>query len=172
MSRLTPEQSARIAADAAIRLAGGQHPHGTEADLVRLFLEQEECGHHEERLGTTPHDTFIREFRFQFGRADLIAFHVDGGATVIEAKDGTCGYTHVVAGIGQAGLYAAQLSLTHGALKRVRKALLWSSTGDKALDALIELACLQAGVIPLPTATMRCLMANGAAVRAEFEATP
>ena len=105
---------------------------------------------------------------FRYGRADLVLFHVDGSATVVEAKDGSRGYTHVVAGIGQAGLYATQLAMSKGAIKKVRRALLWSSTGDAMLDALIEESCLQAGVVPVPWPSMRVLQETTLATIAEM----
>jgi hypothetical protein len=36
-------------------------------------------------------DTLICEMAFKYGRADIVIFHVDGSASVIEAKDGTKG---------------------------------------------------------------------------------
>lgn len=154
----------RIAREAALKLARGDHTHGSEADLVALFMEQEATGRHEPMIGAGPHDTIAREMKLRFGRADIVVFHVDGGATVIEAKDGAQGYHHVVGGIGQASLYAAQLAITRGAIKYVRKALLWSSTGDAFLDAVIDAACRQANTIPLEWPAMRVLMANRDAV--------
>lgn len=91
-------------------------------------------------------------------------FHVDGSASVIEVKDGTKGYNHVVSGIGQAALYSVQLAMTKGAIKRVRKCLLWTSTGDTLLDGVIEDACEQAGAIPMPWQSMASLMASREAV--------
>jgi hypothetical protein len=85
----------------------------------------------------------------RFGRADIVVFHADGSASVIEAKDGSKGYAHVVAGIGQASLYAVQIAMAKGAVTRVRRALLYSSTGDILQDACVEAACEQASVIPL-----------------------
>ena len=95
-------------------------------------------------------DTAVYEMSFKFGRADIVIFHVDGSASVIEVKDGSRGYAHVVAGIGQAALYAAQLAMNKGALTKVRKCLLWTSTGNLDLDAMIEDTCLQSGTVPLP----------------------
>lgn len=95
-------------------------------------------------------DTIVYEMAFKFGRADIVIFHKDGSASVIEVKDGTQGYRHVVAGIGQAGLYASQLAMNKNTLTIVRKCLLWTSTGDVSLDAIIENSCEQANVIPMP----------------------
>ena len=94
-------------------------------------------------------DTVVTEMSFKYGRADIVVFHIDGSATVIEAKDGSNGYNHVVAGIGQASLYASQLANKRVNLKEVRRALLWSSSGDRDEDDQIKEACLMAGVIPM-----------------------
>lgn len=150
---------------AAELLASKTCPTGNESDLVRLFCELEEQGRHDEAIGTKSSDTIVREMVFRFGRADIVVFHQDGAATVIEAKDGAKGYNHVVAGIGQVGLYAAQLAMTRGAITRVRRALMWTSTGDQFLDALIAEVCDQAGVVPVPWPSSRVLAANCAAVR-------
>ncbi|MFL9943718.1 hypothetical protein [Paraburkholderia graminis] len=138
--------------------------HGIERDIVNLFKEQIQTGHLEDRIPMTAHDKVVYEMALKFGRADIVVFHFDGSASVIEVKDGTKGYNHVVSGIGQAALYATQLAATKGALKRVRKCLLWSSTGSIALDATIEAACEQAGVVPLPWQSMASLMATREAV--------
>jgi hypothetical protein len=95
-------------------------------------------------------DTVVYDMHFRFGRADIVIFHVDGSATVVEAKNGDQGYKNVVSGIGQAALYAAQLSMNKGALTRVRKALLWTSTGSIESDAAVQDACLLADTVPLP----------------------
>lgn len=136
---------------------------------MRLFLQQEETGHHDTHLGTTRHDTIVCEMAFKYGRADVVVFHKNGSATVIEAKDGSKGYNHVVSGLGQASLYAAQLSIAKGAVRAVRKALMWTSTGDAWCDALIEWACRDANTISLPWPAMPVLMKNEAEIMALFE---
>ena len=138
--------------------------HGVERDIVNLFRESFQAGIYEDRIPLTGADTIVYEMALKFGRADIVVFHIDGTASVIEVKDGTKGYNHVVSGIGQAGLYAAQLAATKGALKRVRKCLLWSSTGSIELDGTIEETCEQASVIPLPWQSMDSLMASREAV--------
>lgn len=140
-------------------------PHGVESDIVRLFREQFQTGHLEDRIPMTACDIPVYEMSFKFGRADVVIFHIDGSASVIEVKDGTKGYAHVVAGIGQACLYAAQLAMTKGAVRLVRKCLLWTSTGDIALDGVIEEACESAKVVAIPWQSMRSLMATQEAVR-------
>lgn len=94
-------------------------------------------------------DTIVYEMSFKFGRADIVIFHADGSASVIEVKDGSKGYNHVVAGIGQAGLYAAQLGMSKGALSKVRKCLLWTSVGNLEADVAVTIACEQSNTIPL-----------------------
>lgn len=138
-------------------------PHGVEYDLIQQFKESTECGYFDERIPHTAACTCRYEQSFKYGRADIVIYHVDGSASVIEVKDGTKGYTHTVSGIGQATLYATQLAMSKGAVTKVRRCLMWSSTGDIQLDVLIEVACEKAGVIALPTASMKKIMACRAA---------
>jgi hypothetical protein len=153
----------RIEAETHAILASGA-PHGIEKDVVRLFRESVSAGVLEDRIPMSEHDTVVYEMALKFGRADIVVFHLDGSASVIEAKDGSNGYNHVVSGIGQAALYAVQLAMSKGAVKRVRKCLLWTSTGNILLDGVIEEACEHAGVIPLPWQSMASLMATGEAI--------
>jgi hypothetical protein len=123
-------------------------------------------------------DTIVFEMRFQFGRADIVMFHVDGSATVVEVKNGSNGYNSVASGIGQANLYAAQLANARNSLTKVRKCLLWTSTGNSAEDAAIVSACELAGVVPAligrtANSLMAVMDAMGSAmqnVRLELEA--
>lgn len=138
--------------------------HGVERDIVALFRESVSAGVFEDRIPMTAHDSIVYEMSLKFGRADIVVFHVDGSASVIEVKDGTKGYNHVVSGIGQAALYACQIAMIRGAVRRVRKCLLWTSVGDIQADATIEQACEDAGVVPLPWQSMRSLMASREAV--------
>lgn len=142
-----------VAAKAAI--ARGYAPLGDESDIVRAFLETHACGFSDERLPLQQADTILCEQVLRYGRADIVVYHVDGTISVIEAKDGSKGYTAVVAGIGQATLYAAQLGQTKGVARCIRRCLMWASTGDLLLDVLIEDACRAAGVVPLPMASAR-----------------
>lgn len=100
-------------------------------------------------------DAVIYEMQLKHGRADIVIFHVDGTASVIEVKDGSHGLTHVLAGIGQATAYAVQVGAVHGAVRRVRRCLLWTSTGELAQDALVEDACKEAGVVPMSWGSLR-----------------
>lgn len=138
--------------------------HGVESDLVSRFVSVIECGHFDERLPLSQHDTIVLEMALKYGRADIVIFHVDGSASVIEAKNGSHGYNHVVCSIGQASLYASQLAMTKGSVTKVRKCLLWSSTGNLLLDGAIEDACECANTIALPWPTMSKVMAVQEAV--------
>lgn len=141
--------------------------HALEKHLVQSFVQLQAAGCYEEMLPTSPEDTIIEEMAFRYGRADLVIFHIDGSATVIEAKDGSKGYSHVVGGIGQAGLYASQLGSAKGGVTRVRRCLMWSSTGDDVLDLLIGETCLKAGVVPLCRLSSYELVEIGRRVLAE-----
>ncbi|WP_156179941.1 hypothetical protein [Delftia lacustris] len=142
--------------------------HGVERDVVDLFRESVAAKVFEDRIPMTEHDTVVYEMALKFGRADIVVFHVDGSVSVIEVKDGTKGYNHVVAGIGQAALYACQIAMSKATLKRVRRCLLWTSVGDIQADGAIEQACEDAGVIPLPWQSMKSLMATTEAMRNLF----
>lgn len=151
------------------RLIQEELPRGLESDLVRMFVESFECGIMEDRIPLTSNDSIVREMSFRYGRADIVVFHSDGSASVIEAKDGSKGYSHVVSGIGQAAMYATQLAMTKGAITRVRKCLMWTSAGSVEVDAVIESACISAGVVPLPWPSMGELMASLQASRNVLE---
>lgn len=138
--------------------------HGKETDIVRFFMHSYLGDCQETRIPMSRNDTVVREMAFKFGRADIVVFHIDGSASVIEVKDGTKGYNHVVSGIGQAGLYAAQLAINKQTLKSVRKCLLWTSTGNVSLDAIIEDVCENSGVIALPWAELSLHLAQEKAV--------
>lgn len=140
-----------------------ESPHGVESDIVQAFRESVECGHFDPLLSMTSRDTVVYELALRFGRADIVVFHFDGSASVIEVKDGAKGYNHVVCGIGQAALYAVQLA-QKDAVKRVRKCLLWTSTGNASLDGVIQTACEQANVLPLPWQSTASLMAMRQAI--------
>lgn len=137
---------------------------GTEADIVALvrnvFLPFPQFVNSIRALGIDLRkDTAVYELRFQFGRADIVVFQSDGGATVIEVKNGDHGYQNVVAGIGQVGLYAAQLGMDKASLRYVRRCLLWTSTRSAEGDEAIEAACKEAGVHPVILGPLRRLIA-------------
>lgn len=87
----------------------------------------------------------IRRARFEFtigcGRADLVLFHADGSASLVEAK-GDESIRDVVAGIGQLLLYDTQW--TRSRPKTLRKILCAPVDGEKG--AAILPACAAAGV--------------------------
>ncbi len=147
-----------------IAIAATGLPHGMESDILRLFKAEASTENFEDRIPLTKLDTIVYEMAFKFGRADIVVFHIDGSASVIEVKDGTKGYNHVVAGIGQAALYASQLGMNKGALTKVRKCLLWTSTGNVFLDGLIEECCESAGTTPLPWGNLGVHLAYAQAV--------
>lgn len=149
-------------------LATRTQPHGTEAYLVQVFMESMETGHFDERLPITAACSAVCEQPFKYGRADIVIYHCDGSVSVIEAKNGDAGYTQVVSGIGQSTLYAVQIA-TKGIAKKVRRCLLWSGTGDSELDAMIDIACTEAGVISLSMPTMRIMTATREAIRTAVE---
>jgi hypothetical protein len=130
-------------------LLKGPRVHGTEKDLVRSFLGRLKEHSYYGLVLYSPYDKVIPEMRMRYGRADITIFHVDGTASVIEAKDGSYGYGHVVSGLGQVVSYGAQLALINASVKRVRRYLLWSSTGNESLDSFIVDMCIDAKVIPL-----------------------
>lgn len=146
-------------------ILSGPPIHGLESDLVRAFRECFECGQHEDRIPMTSSDTVVYEMSLKYGRADIVVFHSDGSASVIEVKDGTKGYNHVVSGIGQASLYAVQIGMSKGAITKVRKCLLWTSVGSDIADEVIQRACVGAGIVPLPWQSLRSIMASREAVR-------
>lgn len=146
----------------------GTIPPGHERDLVRAFVITHERGHYDDQTNCGPGDKLVCEMSFRYGRADLVVFHIDGSATVIEAKDGDKGYNHVVSGIGQAGLYAAQLQM-QGKVSRVHRALLWSCTGKPEVDILIHLTCWKAGVIPCEWPHMHKIVACEKAARDAYQ---
>ena len=123
---------------------------GSEAELVNFELVNlKNCLIEESDIPISKEDTIVKEMSFKYGRSDIVIFHIDGSATVIEAKDGMNGYRHVVSGIGQVSLYASQLINKKVSLKVVRRALLWSSSGDMDIDNQIAEACRLAGVISM-----------------------
>jgi hypothetical protein len=165
-----PKKPTRVdwdAIEAAYRQIMGdkaEMPRGVEADITRMFVSASSVGVGEDRIPMSVLDTVVCEMAFKFGRADIVVFHIDGSASVIEVKDGTRGYNHVVSGIGQAGLYAAQLAMSKGALTLVRKCLLWTSAGNVVADSLIEEACEQSNTVALPWGLLSKHMAYERAV--------
>ncbi|HOW46158.1 MAG TPA: hypothetical protein P5305_04065 [Rubrivivax sp.] len=136
----------------AFDLLAGAAERNDERAIVMLFQSLAAAGAlGEDRLPIDPVvDTVVYWVNLPHGQADIVAFHADGAASVIEVKDGDAGARSVLAGIGQVGYYAIQLGMARARLKEIRRALLWTSTGSAEQDARIEMACEQAGVVPLP----------------------
>lgn len=141
-------------------LASRTSKHGTEKDLVQLFRELFETGHYDDLIPLTAECSILYEQCFKYGRADIVVYHSDGSVSVIEAKNGSTGYTHVVSGIGQATMYAVQMGGSRGAVTRIQRCLLWTGTEDMLLDVTIEDACRAAGVISLAMPPMKVIMAT------------
>lgn len=140
-------------------LAAQNMLQGHESDIVKtikILIGMGLCP--DELIPWKPEDTVVYEMVLKYGRADIVFFHIDGSATVVEVKDGTKGYSHVVAGIGQASLYASQIGAGRG-VRTIRKALLWTSTGSRDADVALCEACEAAKTIPLPWQSMQMLMA-------------
>jgi hypothetical protein len=123
--------------------------HCSEAMAVQVFLARWARGAYLDLLPwSNPELDLPRtEQAFNLGRADVVLYHADGTATVVEAKDGSKGYSEVAKGIGQASFYATQLRQL-GTVSAVRGAVMWTSVGKGADEVLIE-ACHQAGVTPI-----------------------
>lgn len=160
-----PLDIAAVAAEQR-RLLGGELPQCSERDIVQGWRDSVAARAFDDRLPMRAEDTIGYEMAFKYGRADIVVFHVDGSASVIEVKDGTKGYAHVVAGIGQVALYAAQLGVRRLNVREVRRCLLWSSTGNVFLDGVIEQACEDANVVPLPWPAVRLMVATRIAAAA------
>ena len=139
------------------RLSKENYPTNTsEQDLVLCFLmAQNSSTCISKEIPFSPQDTVVKEMSFRYGRADIVIFHIDGSASVIEAKVGAKGYNHVVSGIGQASLYATQLDKGGRILTSIRRCLLFSSTEDKECDKNIISACLESGTIPIQRASLK-----------------
>lgn len=156
---VNPEVQERTIAEYKRILNTEKLPIGVESDLVTQFLVQHRVGFYEDTIPMGPNDRIVREMALKYGRADLVVYHQDGSVSVIEAKNGSKGYNHVVSGIGQAGLYATQIAFSGVSFKKVRKCLMWTSTGSVYLDSLISLVCDDANVVPIPWMGMKDLIA-------------
>ncbi|TWH63880.1 hypothetical protein LX59_03044 [Azomonas agilis] len=74
----------------AIKLIASEReiPRGTEKDLVQDFLGFHRVGNYEDRIPATRECKIVLEHVFKYGRADIVMYHSDGSASVIEAKGG------------------------------------------------------------------------------------
>lgn len=97
----------------------------------------------------TEEDTAVFNYRLRVGIADVVVFHVDGSATVIQVQDGASGFRSVLGGLGQLGLCAAQVDRAK-ALKGVRRALAWTPVvAPDGVNPIIERVSKDAGAIPV-----------------------
>lgn len=145
---------------------------GGEAALVKFFVDALGTNWREPLIPYDPEaDRVVLEMGLRYGRADIVIFHGDSSVTVIEAKDGAQGYKHVASGIGQVTLYATQIALA-GTTRAVRRALLWASTGDDLQDVAICETCKAAGVLALPSPSMRVRLDVARQVLARFGKEP
>ena len=142
-----------------------EDPAGSVRHLIDAFLMTHAGGQSEDRIPLSKIDTIVSKNTSRLGGADVLVFHVDGSASVIVARTGACGSSHVLAGIGQVALCAAQLAATKGVVGEIRRCLMWSSTGSIIGDGLIEEACERAGVVALPMPSIVKLKAAIAAVQ-------
>ncbi len=124
---------------------------GQEHEIIRMFKAFIAARHaFEDRIPLNPTADKISYEHFPFlGRASIIVDHVDGTTSVIEVKDGTCGFLYVLGGIGFAGQYARRIQDLRGT-RTVRPCLLWTATENLFVDAILEFACETAGVVSLP----------------------
>lgn len=81
------------------------------------------------------------------GAVDLAVHHASGGTSLIEVKDGRCGWRSTVAGIGQVCGYAAMATAMGVDVRS--KILLWSPVPGLPDQSVIDEACKEAGVVPV-----------------------
>lgn len=125
-------------------------PAGMVRYLIDTFRMTHADGQSEDRIPLCKLDTIVSKNTSRLGGADVLVFHVDGSASVIVARTGACGSSHVLEGLGQVALCAAKVAATKGVVREIRRCLMWSSTGSVIVDGLIEEACEKAGVVALP----------------------
>ena len=113
-------------------------------------------------LGDLPYtpgvDSVHAEYQLRRGRADLVLFHVDGSASVIEIKDGRQGITTLLAGIGQVTDYAVHLKM-FGGVHTVHRALMWTAIQTEEHNPMVTAACREAGVEPLAALSREHILA-------------
>jgi hypothetical protein len=145
------------------RVAETRHGEAAIVVAVRAMLAAQQGHLIFVGLPYSKFDTISFEHQLRCGRADIVMFHLDGTATVVEVKDGSQGWRNVVAGIGQVGFYAAQVS----GVKSVRRALMWGGLSQDD-SVLVATACREAGVVPLlaPSRTVVLLAGMEASILA------
>lgn len=124
----------------------------SERSIVDLFLWHWRQGTYKDLMPWSDPETdaIKTEQCMRLGRADLVLYHADGSATVVEAKNGDGkNYQYIASAIGQVSLYASQLA-TQQILTKVRRAILWSShQNDNAHAETLATACRFADVTPI-----------------------
>jgi hypothetical protein len=137
------------------QLSGESHAVG---QMLYFLKNSYSVGVIPKEIPASPDDTVRTEFTVRTGRADIVVFHIDGTATVIEVKDGATGYRNIVAGIGQVSMYACQIGNVPGSIQSVRRALAWDACKDPEHNKLIADACRLSGVIPVKLLPKRKLV--------------
>ena len=141
-----------------------------ESMAVQVFLERWSRGGYRQLMpwSDPETDTVVKEQVLRYGRADIVMYHADGTATVIEAKDGINGYQYVASAIGQVSLYATQIA-ARGTLKRVRRVVMWSGIPDDDKNDLIRDVCKDADVLPICLGHLRATLKLRAALHRLFD---
>jgi len=125
---------------------------GDESGVMRILKNLAVTDRLFEALGI-PEGIVEFEFPLPRGRADIVVFHHDGTATVIEAK-GSRDFRGVLSGIGQVVMYAVQIGFSKATMG-IRKILVAPYIGEDPEVLLIHNACQSAGVEFLPIGTLK-----------------
>lgn len=157
--------------DLASNFLSSKNDEKAISDLMRIHLI---FGHLERVLGVSRIIRHRFEFSVNFGRIDLVLFHKDGGASLVEIKsDGEL--RSIVGGIGQLFLYESSFKdfmRKTKPLKYINKILVSPLSPEKSLPVMS--ACVAAGVKYVHYATFKeicgqkvklsksCEMENGA----------
>jgi hypothetical protein len=142
-----------------------EDPAGSVRYLIDTLLMTHARGQSKDRISLCKIDTIVSKNTSRLGGADVLVFHVDGPASVIVAKTGACGSRHVLEGLGQVALCAAQVAATKGVVREIRRCLMWSSTGSVIVDGRIEEACEKACVVALPMPSISAMKTAIAAMQ-------
>lgn len=157
--------------DIASNFLSSKNDEKAISDLIRIHLI---FGHLEGLLGVAKIIRHRFEFSVNCGRIDLVLFHKDGGASLVEVKAGG-ELRSVVGGIGQLFLYEVsfrEFMRKTKPLKYINKILVSPLSPEKSLPVMM--ACESAGVRYVHYATYKeisgqranleklCEMENGA----------
>jgi hypothetical protein len=137
--------------------------HGKN-ELVAAVKRDLAYGWKDDRLVIAADDMCVFDLRVDAGVADMVVVHADRSVTVIALRNGDEGVEHVGTGMRAVAVLAAQVGAKCLA-PSTRTALLWSSCGDPGDDAVIEVLCERAGIIPLPHGSLAVLAAVPTAVQ-------